>query len=121
MHLGEMNKRPITVTFIACLYLAVGAAGFVFHSREILARHAFHLGDAMVEVTELIALACGLFLLRGQNWARWLAAGWMAFHVAISFDSKQKLVVHVVFFVLIVYSLFRSDATAYFRKLSEGG
>ena len=111
-----MNKRPISLTLIASLYLLVGTVGFACHFREILARHAFHSDDALVELTELIAITCGLFILRGRNWARWLALAWMAFHVAISFfDSKQKLAVHGLFLVLIVYFLFRSDARGYFR------
>ena len=32
------SKRPISVTILACLYLAVGAGGFVVHFRELLSR-----------------------------------------------------------------------------------
>jgi len=69
-----MNKRPISVTIIASVYLLVGTVGFAVHLSPILKRHAFHSDDALVEFTELIAIVCGVFLLQGRNWARWLYA-----------------------------------------------
>jgi hypothetical protein len=87
-----MNKRPISITIVASVFLMVGTVGFGVHFSEILARHAFQYGDALVELTELIAIVCGLFMLQGRNWARWLALAWIAFHVAINiFDSLQKV------------------------------
>jgi len=106
------NKRPISVTILACVYLLVGTAGFVFHFKESLASPR---DGALVELTELIAFVCGLFLLRGANWARWLALAWMAFHVAISFPQPQKVVVHTLICALIAWILFRPEASRYFR------
>jgi hypothetical protein len=56
----------------------VGTVGLAYHFREILARHAFQYGDAMVELTELIAIVCGAFMMQARNWARWIALAWMA-------------------------------------------
>jgi hypothetical protein len=107
------NKRPISVTIVACLYLAVGAGGFVVHFRELLAHHP----DAVaIEVTELVAILCGVFLLLGHDWARWLAVAWIAFHVALSaFHSIAEFAIHAVFCALIAWILFRPEATRYFR------
>lgn len=116
-----MKKRPISVTIIAALYLLVGTAGFVGHLIPILKSRALHSDDAMVEITELTAIVCGLFLLRGHNWARWLAVAWMAFHVALSYGSLQKIVVHSLFLVVIAYFLFRPDARTYFQHREEAG
>ena len=33
------NKRPLSVTILACVYIAVGTIGFAVHFRELLARH----------------------------------------------------------------------------------
>jgi hypothetical protein len=118
---GQMNKRPLSVTLIAFLYLIVGIVGFAFHGWEIVARHAFHYDDALIELTELIALVCGLFLLRGRNWARWLAIAWIAAHVTIMFESLQKGVVHIVILALIAYALFQADARTYFRHSEKVG
>lgn len=111
-----MNKRPVTVAIIAWLLIVVGLAGFAFHLHE-LKQSAFRGENAWIFVVESIAIVCGVFVLRGNNWARWLTLTWMAFHVAVSFfDSWQKVLVHVVFFVLIAYILFRPEARAYFRR-----
>lgn len=107
------NKRPVSVTGVAWLFIAVGAVTFVYHSPGLLRPHA---EDFLIEFTELLALLAGLFMLRRQNWARWLALAWMAFHVALSaFPPFQGLVVHVLIFGGIAWLLLRSDAAEYFR------
>ena len=117
-----MNKRPNSVTILACIYIGVGIVGFAYHLRAILATHAFHSEDFLVELTEFVAIVCGAFLLRGRNWARWLAMAWIAFHVGTSFlDSLQKVVVHSLIFLLIAYFLFRTEARAYFRHRETMG
>ena len=117
-----MNKRPLSVTILASIYIGVGTVGFVYHLREILASHAFHCGDLLVELTEFIAIVCGALLLRGHNRARWLALTWMAFHVGISFfDSLQKVVVHGLILLLIACFLFRPEARTYFRHRETTG
>jgi hypothetical protein len=107
------NKRPISVTILACIYLAVGIGGFVVHLRELLAHHP----DALpIELTELVAVVCGAFLLRGHNWARWVALAWIAFHVVLSaFHAIPEFAVHALFCAAIAWILFRSEAARYFR------
>ena len=46
--------------------------------------------DALVELTELIAIVCGVFLLQGRNWARWLALAWIASHAAFMYDVISR-------------------------------
>jgi len=106
-------KRPLSITILACIYLAVGVIGFAFHFRELLAGHH----DAVaIELTELVAILCGVFLLRGHNWARWLALAWIAFHVVLSaFHAIPELAIHAVFCAVIAWILFRPEAARYFR------
>ena len=111
------NRRPISVTCVAWLFIAVGTVTFVYHSPGLL--HP-HWDDFAIEFTELLALAAGIFMLRRQNWARWLALAWMAFHIALSALPPYKgLVVHVLIFAGIAYLLLRSDAAEYFRGSGE--
>jgi hypothetical protein len=108
-----IGKRPTSVTILAGLYIAVGAIGFVYHFRESLASPR---GGMWVELTELLAFISGVFILRRQNWARWLAVAWIAFHVILSaFDSLLQSAIHAVFLVVIAWVLFRSQARWYFR------
>jgi hypothetical protein len=104
------KKIPFSVAGVACLYLVVGISGFVFHFRDLRAPDGLS-----IELTELVAIVCGVFLLRAQNWARWLAVAWIAFHVVISMGVMRELVVHALICAAIVWLLFRADATQYFR------
>lgn len=107
-----MPKRPYSVTLLACLYLAVGALGFAAHFQGLMA----HQPDAWwVETTELLAVVAGVFLLRGQNWARWLALAWIAFHVAITVHEPRRLAIHGAMLLFFAWVLFRGPARSYFR------
>ena len=118
----SMNRRPISVTIIACLLLLVGVAGSVFHLRELGLPQAFRGENIWIFVVEFVAIVCGAFLLYGKSWARWLAMVWIAFHVVVSFfDSGRKVATHVVILLLFAYFLFRPEANAYFRRKTTGG
>ena len=109
-----LEKRPLSVTIVACVYIAVGAIGFAAHFPELLAWQA---DSVWVESTELLAVVSGALMLRGQNWARWLAIAWIGFHVGLSaFGNLRELAVHALFFVLIAWILFRPRAARYFRR-----
>lgn len=113
-----MNAKscPLSVTILACVYILVGMVGFVYHLGEILGRHTFGYGDFLVELTEFVAIVCGVFLLRGRNWARWLALAWMVFHVILSaFGAFREFAMHALICVLIAGILFRRESTQYFR------
>ncbi len=85
-------KRPVSVTILACVYLAVGAIGFAAHFRELV---TWQQDAVWVELTELAAILCGALLLRGQNWARWLTLAWIAFHVVLStFHPIPEFAIH---------------------------
>jgi hypothetical protein len=108
-------KRPLSVTIVAWLYIVVGTGGFVSHGAEIPGS-GLHVDTIEAELVELFAIVCGVFMLRGHNWARWLASAWMGFHVILSiFRNWREFAVHAVFFTVIAWYLFRSEAANYFR------
>jgi hypothetical protein len=107
------NKRPVSVTILACVYLAIGILGFGYHFRELI---ALEHDSALVELVELVAIVCGVFLLRGHDWARWLALAWIVFHVVLSiFHSAREAAIHGLFCVAIAWILLRSEAARYFH------
>ena len=115
----KWHKRPLPITILGCVYLGVGAIGFAYHFRESFA----HPNDGVwIELTELGAVVSGAFLLRGHNWARWLALAWIAFHVILSaFGPLREFAIHCVFCALIAWLLFRPDGARYFaaRKWTQ--
>ncbi len=105
------TKRPLSVLILACLYIAVGAIAFSYYFPELMS----HGQDSVwIELTELLAVVSGIFMLRGHNWARWLALVWMAFHVVISFPVLRQLTVHLLVLAVIAWVLFRPESKRYF-------
>lgn len=105
---------PVSVLVIALLYLAVGVVGFIAHFHTLL---AWQKDSVWVESTEFLAVVTGVFLLLRQNWARWLAVAWIAFHVVISaFNSYSQAAVHAAFMGLILWALFQPEARGYFKR-----
>src|SRR5271170_5301809 len=96
------RKRPVSVLLLACVYLAVGTIGFAYHSREL-----WQPEGLLIELAEFLALLAGVFLLRGRNWARWLALAWMAFHVVLSaLGALRELAIHSLLFTVIACFFF---------------
>ena len=112
-----MNKRPLSVTVIGCIFVAAGVIGFAYHVSEFKTLRPFEYGIVWVCFLRLLAILGGVFVLRGHNWARWLLLVWIAFHSILSaFHSRSELVVHTLLFAVVAYVLFlRPQASAYFR------
>lgn len=114
--MNSASKRPVSVLIVACLYILVGIVGFSYHFPELLKHQP---ETVWIELTELLPIVCGVFLLRRCNWARWLALAWMALHVAISFPVLRQVLVHSLFLAVIAWALFRPAASRYFRMRTE--
>ena len=113
-----MRKRPVSVTVLSWIYIAVGVGGIAAHAREINPHRPFEQDLVWAVLVSMAAVISGAFMLRGSNWARWLAVAWIAFHVILSaFHSVQQTVVHAVMLAVFVYLLFRPVANEYFRGL----
>jgi hypothetical protein len=114
------SRRPLSVTIVALLLIVAGAVGLVYHARELDLRQPLQNDTLWVELVRALAIVSGVFMLRGHNWARWLAIVWIGFHVAISFfHSWQQVVMHAIVFAVFSLSLFRPAATAYFRSVGS--
>lgn len=111
------TKRPLSVTILGCVYLLVGTVGFVYHFIDYRAKNAFRSDDVWVELVRFLAIICGAFMLRGHNWARWLALAWIATHVILSaFHGLGEFAIHCLFCAVIAWFLFRPNAERYFRR-----
>jgi hypothetical protein len=117
-----MRKRPLAVSILSCLFIVTGIVGLGRHLADYKATQPFQYDLVWILIVELAAIVCGAFMLRGANWARWLALAWMGFHVVLSFfHSLREVVVHGLLFALIAYFLFRADARAYFSPPGRDG
>jgi uncharacterized membrane protein len=106
-----MSKRPRLITVISWIFIAVGIIALLYHLL-----HPFEAGLVWVCFVRVLAVVGGVFMLHGFNWARWLLVVWIGFHVIVgALHSPWSLVVHGFLFAVIVYFLFRPQASAYFR------
>ena len=111
-----MRRRIPSILAVGVLFLALGVLD-VYRGVAPILGTASHLAtdDMQVLAIGIAALVGGAFVLRGQNWARWLLAGWMLLHVAISVGHPGQLIGHAVIFGYLTFLLFRRRASGYFR------
>jgi len=110
-----MTKRPLSVTIIGCLFVAAGMVGLVYHAMEFTTTNR-PLQLVLVCFVRLLAIVCGIFMLRGHNWARWGLLVWIAYHVVLSaFHSVFEVVMHGLLLAVITWLLLRPRVSAYFR------
>jgi len=109
-------KRPLSVTILSWIYIAVGVVSFIYGAPL----HAIHADDVIAESVRLSGIIAGAFMLRGENWARWLAIAWIAFHIGLSaFHNLRELAVHAAFGIVIAILLFRPNAARYFKLKAD--
>jgi hypothetical protein len=116
------SPRPLSVAILAWVYIGVGTVGFFAHMPRSLAWNMFRFDVVWIELLELSAVISGIFLLRGNNLARWFVLAWMAFHVILSGLEASHgfkirgFAVHSLFCAVIAWILFRPAAARYFRS-----
>ena len=122
-----MNPRPLAITVIAWIIIASSAISLVSTlflinnpmAQELMATSAIPipLQYGMMFVGLLVGLVCGVFMLKGANWARLLYVGWSILGFIISFvttPGKLMLLPGAVFLAVVVFFLFRPNANAFF-------
>ena len=120
-----MRKRPLSITVIGVLFVVTGGIALVaglLPAGQRLTEFKEHPAEAgLVVAVRVIGVLCGVFLLYGFNWARWLLTAWLAFHVALSVThSRLELLIHSLLFGVVFYFLFRPPASRYFSGRATG-
>jgi hypothetical protein len=121
-----MMPRPRAITFVAWVFIIVGAAGILNDIWPLLTSDAgLQLAKLKAEglgdigpawATRLLAVGGGSGLLLGRNWARWLLVAWMLFHIGLSvLHSLPEVLMHAVIFAPLLYFMFRRSSEPYFH------
>jgi hypothetical protein len=111
-----MRKRPLSVTILGWVYIAVGTMGIVYHWNEFNISGGLQSDVVWAVLVRFLAIVGGAFLLGGRNWARWVALAWIAFHIILSaFHSLPEFAIHCLFGAVIAWVLFRPGAVRFFR------
>ena len=113
-----MDRRPLSITIISWLFIIFGSIALLSGVLPLsdLKSHWY------VHLSRLLMIVSGVFMLKGQNWARWLLVVWIAFHIVISaLHSPLMLLMHVVIFSVILYFVFRRQSSSYFLVREADG
>jgi hypothetical protein len=118
-----VEKRPRSVIVISFLFILLGAITLVHAVVELISTND-RLTDLkshwMIYLSAVAAIVGGVFLFKGQNWARWLLVAWMAFHIVVgALHGIAALLTHVVIFSVILFFLFRRPASTYFSANAD--
>jgi hypothetical protein len=115
-----MEQRPRSITIISWIFIVFGSISLLFGllplgGATLEQRIAELPGHWMVHLSRILAVVAGVFMLYGRNWARWLLVVWIVFHLVISaLHSVMQLALHAAIFTVILYFLFRREASSYF-------
>ena len=122
-----MNKRPYPITSIGWLFIAFGSISLVAgllsladatpveNLSEFKPGYLIELG--IVWIARIVAVLCGIFMLKGFNWSRWLLVVWLGYHIILSFlHTPLELLMHSLLSATVIYFLFRPSASDYFRE-----
>lgn len=111
-----MRPRPVSVTIIGCLFILAGAIGFGYHVTELDPAQPFKNDALWVCLVRALAVVCGIFVLRGRNWARWAMLAWIAYHAVLSaWHSLGQILMHALLLAVFAWFLLRPKVAAYFR------
>jgi hypothetical protein len=112
-----MKFPPFGVLIVACLLILAGTVGLIYHAREYFEQSSLSVEVIVVLLIRILAVVCGILLLRRVRWARWLAVGWIAYHVVVSlFHSVSEILFHLVFLILFCTLLFLPKSTTFFKS-----
>jgi hypothetical protein len=122
-----MHKRPRSITIISWIFIAVGSVSLLAGLLPLVDTAAAHrivmlkaqhpVEFWLTPFVGILAIISGVFMLYGFNWARWLLVVWLGYHVVISaLNSLFEVLVHALLFAVVLYCLFRPEASAYFRR-----
>lgn len=104
-------QRPRSITIISWIFIIFGSIALlsgVVRGGDIKSHWYVHL-------SRFLQIIAGVFMLYGHNWARWLLVAWIAFHIVVgAMNGPLQLLLHVAIFSVILFFVFRRQASAYF-------
>ncbi len=116
-----MKTCPPTITLLSFLFVAIGVISTAVHVWQFNISRPTFFEETGIYLIGTLAVVAGIYMLRGRNWARWLALGWISFHVIVAAFNQSigmaivGLVIHAVFVALLAWFLFRRESQEWFK------
>jgi hypothetical protein len=116
-----MKICPPAITMLSFLFVAIGVISTAVHVWQFDISKPTFFEEAWIYAIGTLAVVAGIYMLRGRNWARWLALGWVCFHVIVAAFSQSigaaifGILIHGVFVALLAWFLFRRESQEWFK------
>lgn len=127
-----MNTRPKSVTIISWLLIIMASISIVssaltYNNPDVvklmeLSAIPITMQYMIMAVGLLIMIISGIGMLYGKNYARILYVSWTPLAIVISLLTSPAITMmipSIVFFLIIVFFLFRAESNIYFKKNNE--
>ena len=124
-----MSARPTSVTVISWILIVLAVLSLVTttlmmenpQAQELMRKSPVPLSVqyALSYVNLAILLVCGIAMLKGRNWGRWLYVAGSAVGLLVGVVTspvKAALIPGVVIFAVVTFFLFRPKANRYFAR-----
>jgi len=123
-----MNERPKSITVVCWILIIMSGISLVrsifnFNNsmtQELMSKSPIPISIQYIIMFTglLITLACGIAMLKGQNWARLLYVGWsiIGFIIGITTSPMKVMMIPgiIIFFIFTLF-LFHPKANEYFK------
>lgn len=130
-----MKSRPTSITVICWILIVMGGISLTssilsFHNpmaKQIMSQNpiSITIQYIMMYLGTLIMIGCGIAMLKGQNWARFLYIIWSVIGLGIGIVTspmKAALIPGIIIFLIVAFLLFRPKAKAFFagKEIPDG-
>lgn len=122
-------KRPTSITVISWILIVISVLNLVTSTvninnpmvRELMAKSPLPISVqfAMLYIGLAVTLICGVAMLGGHNWGRWLYVIWVVIGMIVGFATspmKAMMIPGLLVFLIVAFFLFQPNATLYFTQ-----
>ncbi len=122
-------SRPTSITIISWILMVTSIIGLIsstVHLKnplmlELMAKSPIPIPIqfAIQYFALTLIFVCGVAMLDGHNWGRWLYVGWCvtSFTIGVAMSPMKLLMIpSLLVFLIIAFFLFRPQATRYFCR-----
>ena len=122
-------KRPTSITVISWILIVISVLNLVTSTvninnpmvRELMAKSPLPISVqfAMLYIGLAVTLICGVAMLGGHNWGRWLYVIWSVIGMIVGFATspmKAMMIPGLLVFLIVAFFLFQPNATLYFTQ-----
>jgi NAD/NADP transhydrogenase beta subunit len=130
----QPKKRPTSITVVAWFLIVIGVLSLIsstiaFMSQNPMVEEMMSKNPIPIPMQHLLSFAgltvsivSGIWILKGQNWARFLYFFWSVITITIGIFTAPNIMMMIpglVIFAVLAFILFLSKASDYFDGVED--